>query len=83
MDSGYRLLPLMYISSPGSSPAAMVTGKVLVSLMPNSTLLEAARSSRRLNMGMASSNCRVALEVMVVEYDVIVAHVVQGLAANS
>ena len=52
----------MYISSPGSSPAAMVTGKVLVSFTPNSTPFSSHSAIRRRNIGIASENCRSALK---------------------
>ena len=48
----------MYISWLGSSPAATSTGKVLVSLTPNSTPRSAASLPSRWSMGTASENCR-------------------------
>ena len=58
MVSGYSDRPDMYISLLGSSPAATSTGKVLVSLTPNSSPFCWHRALRRRNMGTASAHCR-------------------------
>ena len=55
---GYRGRPDIYISWLGSSPAATSTGKVLVSLTPNSRPRARVRAVRRRNMGTASAHWR-------------------------
>ena len=50
--------PDMYISVEGSSFLVTSTGKVLVSLTPNSRPRSAHRAIRRSNMGTASTHCR-------------------------
>ena len=57
-DSGYSARPDMYISSLGSSPRVTSTGKVFVSLTPNSTPRSALSLCRRSIMGTASAHCR-------------------------
>ena len=58
MVRGKRARPDMYISSLGSSPRVVSTGKVLESLRPNSRPLERASAWSRSNMGTASAHCR-------------------------
>ncbi len=62
MVNRYRDLPLMYISSLGSSPAFTSTGKVLLSFRPKETPLSAASLISRRNMGTASLYCRSSLK---------------------
>ena len=62
MVSGNRLRPDMYISSLGSSPRVVSTGKVLLSFRPNSSPLLSASACSRSNMGTASAHCRSSLK---------------------
>jgi len=62
MVSGKRLRPDIYISSFGSSPRVVSTGKVLESLRPNSRPSLSASFCRRSNMGTASSHWRSSLK---------------------
>ena len=72
----------MYISSLGSSPAFTSTGKVLDSLRPNSSPRSVGQRLQPVEHGDGVLVLQVLLEVVVIEGDVVIAHLVQNGAGS-
>ena len=82
MVRGNRLRPDIYISSLGSSPRVVSTGKVLESLRPNSSPCLSAELLQTLEHGHGVLPLEILVEVVLVEHDVVIAHGVQNAAGG-